>query len=103
MRVSLKRADSSDRRTLDGSLGSLGGLLRHYVSTLFLLEGIQEDLVGPTPGHMSSAGSDLHNFDAGSDTAFKPTPTTSMGAFTNLTSQTNHSYPVSEPWFDRRY
>ena len=77
--------------------------LAGFSDTTFLLESIQEDLVVPAPGHIPSASSDLHNFNAVSDTAFTPAPTTSMGAYTNFTSQTNHSYSVSKPWFDRRH
>jgi hypothetical protein len=77
--------------------------LAGFSDTTFLLESIQEDLVVPAPGHIPSASLDLHNFNAVSDTAFTPAPTTSMGAYTNFTSQTNHTYSVSKPWFDRRH
>ena len=77
--------------------------LAGFSDTMFLLESIQEDLVVPAPGHISSAGSDLHDFNAVSDTAFTPAPTTSMGGFTNFTSQPNHTYSVGKPWFDRRH
>jgi hypothetical protein len=76
--------------------------LAGFSDTTFLLESIQEDLVVPAPGHISSAGSDLRNFNAVSDTAFTPAPT-SMAGFTNFTSQPNHTYSVSKPWFDRRH
>ena len=76
--------------------------LAGFSDTTFLLESIQEDLVVPAPGHISSAGSDLRNFNAVSDTAFMPAPT-SMAGFTNFTSQPNHTYSVSKPWFDRRH
>jgi hypothetical protein len=64
---------------------------------------LQEDLMVSAPGYLSSAGSELPNFNDVSDAAFTPTPTTSMGAFTNLTSQINHMYLVSKPRFDRRH
>jgi hypothetical protein len=57
-------------------------------------------MVISAPGHLSSAGSELHNINAVSDTAFTPAP---MGAFTSFTSQTYHTYQVSKPRFDRQH
>jgi hypothetical protein len=67
--------------------------LAGFSDTTFL-ESIQEDLVVSALGHLSRAGSKLHNVNAVSDTAFTPAPTTSTGAFTNFTSQINYTYPV---------
>ena len=46
------------------------------------------------------ADTDLPNFNAGNDTAFTPTPTTSLGRFT---TQWDYSYTVSKQRFDRRH
>ena len=73
-----------------------------FSDTTFL-ESIQEDLVVSAPGQVSSAGSELPIFSAVGDTAFTPAPTHSMGAYTNLTNQTNHTCPVSKPQYDRRH
>ncbi len=59
-------------------------------------QGVHEDLVTGYP----SADTSLANFNAGIDTAFMPTPTTSMGTFT---TQSNYSYPVSKQRFDRQH
>jgi hypothetical protein len=55
--------------------------------------------VASAPGLLSTARSDLPNSNAANDTAFTPVPTagtTPMGAFTNLTTQPNYVYLVSE-------
>ena len=76
--------------------------LAGFSDTTFL-ESIQEDLVVSAPGQVSSAGSELPIFNAVGDTAFTPAPTHSMGAYTNLTNQTNYTCPVSKPQYDRRH
>ena len=99
----MNNSDSTDAQVAAIRWADILEALAGFSETTFLLESIQEDLVVPAPGHISSAGSDLHNFNAVSDTAFTPAPTTSMGAYTNFTSQTNHTYSVSKPWFDRQH
>ena len=99
----MNNSDSTDAQVAAARWTDILEALAGFSDTTFLLESIQEDLVVPAPGHFSSAGSDLHDFNAVSDTAFTPSPTTSMGAFTNFTGQTNHTYSVSKPWFDRRH
>jgi hypothetical protein len=60
-------------------------------------QGVYEDAI---TGYPSTANTDFLNFNAGNDTAFTPTPTTSMGTFT---AQSNYSsYLVSKQQFDRR-
>jgi hypothetical protein len=60
-------------------------------------QGVHEDSITRYP---SADDAGLLNFDAGNDTTFKSTPTTSMGTFT---TQSNYSYPVSKQRFDSRY
>ena len=69
--------------------------LAGFSDTTFL-GSIQEDLVVSAPGHLST-GSELHNLNAVNDTAFTPALTPSMGAYTNLTNQTNYNFSVSKP------
>ena len=97
----MNNSDSTDAQVDAIRWTDLLEALAGFSDTTFLPESIQEDLVVPALGHISSAGSDLHDFNAVSDTAFTPAPTTWMGAYTNFTSQTNHTYSVSKPWFDR--
>ena len=99
----MNKSDSTDAQVAAARWTDVLEALAGFSDTTFLLESIQEDLVVPVPGHISSAGSDLHDFNAVGDTAFTPAPTTSMGAFTNFTSQTNHTYSVSKLWFDRQH
>ena len=93
----MNKSDSTDAQVATARWTDVLEALAGFSDTTFLLESIQEDLAVPVPGHISSAGSDLHDFNAVGDTAFTPAPTTSMGAFTNFTSQTNHTYSVSKP------
>jgi hypothetical protein len=86
--------NSTDAQVAAASWTDVLEALAGFSDTKFL-ESIQEDLVVSVPGHVSSAGSELPIFNAVSDTAFTPAPTTSMGAYTNLTNQTNHTFPVS--------
>ena len=60
-------------------------------------QGAHED---PITRYHFTADTGRPNFNAGNDTAFTPTPTTSMGAFT---TQANYLYPVSKQRFDRRH
>ena len=60
-------------------------------------QGVHEDSI---PGYPSTPDSGLPDFNVGIDTAFMPTPTTSMGTFT---TQANYLYPVSNQRFDRRH
>ena len=53
-------------------------------------QGVHEDSI---TGYPSTADTGLPNFNAGNDTAFLPTPSTSMGTFT---THSNYSYPVSK-------
>jgi hypothetical protein len=62
-------------------------------------QGVHEDSMSAYP---STADAGLPNLNAGNDTAFTPTPTTSMGTFTTHW-QSNCLYPVSEQRFDRRH
>ena len=79
-------------------LEALAGL-----SDTTFLESIQEDLVVSAPGQVSSAGSELPIFNAVGDTAFTPAPTQSVGAYINSTNQTNYTFPVSKPLYNRRH
>ena len=98
----MNNSDSTDAQVAAAYWTDVLEALAGFSETTFL-ESIQEDSVVSAPGHLSSAGSKLHNVNAVSDTAFTPAPTTSMGAYTNFTSQTNHTYSVSKSWFDRRH
>jgi hypothetical protein len=98
----MNNSDSTDAQVAAAYWTDVLEALAGFSDTTFL-ESIQEDSVVSAPGHLSSAGSELHNVNAVSDTAFMPAPTTSMGAYTNFTSQTNHTYSVSKSWFDRRH
>jgi hypothetical protein len=60
-------------------------------------QGVHEDSM---TGYPSTADTGLLNFNASNDTAFMPTPTTSMRTFT---AQSNYSYPVSKQRFYRRH
>ena len=94
--------NSTDAQVAAASWTDVLEALAGFSDTKFL-ESIQKDLVVSAPGHVSSAGSELPIFNAVSDTAFTPAPTTSMGAYTSLTNQTNHTFPVSKPLYDRRH
>jgi hypothetical protein len=54
-------------------------------------------------GNLFTAGSDLPEFNDAGGTAFIPAPTTPMGAFTNLLTQQNDTYPVSQRQFERQH
>jgi hypothetical protein len=95
----MNNSDQTDAQVAAAPWADLFEALAGFSDTAFL-QSIQEDLMVSAPGNLSFAGSELPHFNAVSDTAFTPAPTTSMGAFTNLTSQ---SYPVSRPQFDRRH
>jgi hypothetical protein len=99
----MNNLDPTDAQVATARWTDLLEALAGFSDTTFLLESIKEDLLASAPGHLSSSGSGLHNFNAISDTAFTPAPTTSMGALTNFTSQINHIYPVSKPRFDRQH
>ena len=63
-------------------------------------QGAQEDSI---TGYHFIADADLlnlPNYNTGNDTAFTPTPTTSMGSFT---TQWNYSFTVSKQRFDSRH
>jgi hypothetical protein len=92
-------SDSSDAHIAAAPWADPYEAMMTFSDTTFL----QEDLMVSAPGYLSSAGSELPNFNAVSDAAFIPAPTTSVGAFTNLTSQTDYMHPVSKPRFDRRH
>ena len=89
----MNNSNSSDDHVGAASWADLLEALAGF-SDMTFLESIQEGLVVSAPGHLSSAGSELHNFNAVSETAFMPAPTTSTGAFKNFTSQMNHTYLV---------
>jgi hypothetical protein len=95
----MNNSDPTDAQVAAAPWADLFEAMVGFSDTAFL-QSIQEDLMVSAPGNLSSAGSELPHFNAVSDTAFKPAPTTSMGAFTNLTSQL---YPASRPQFDRRH
>jgi hypothetical protein len=97
----MNNSDPTDAQAATAHWADLFDAMAGFSDTTFL-QSIQEDLVVSAPGHLpaSSASSELPNFNAVSDTAFTSAPTTSMGAFTNLTSQL---YPVSKPRFDQRH
>ena len=57
-------------------------------------QGVHED---STNGYPSTADIDLPNYNAGNDTAFTPTPTTSTETFM---TQSSYSYLVGEQRFD---
>ena len=63
-------------------------------------QGDHEDSIPGYPGYPSTPDTGLLNFNTGIDTAFTPTPTTSMGSFT---TQSNYSSPVSNQRFNRRH
>ena len=95
----MNNSDSTDAQVAAARWTDLSEALAGFSDTT-LLESTHEDLVVSAPGHLSFASLKLHNINVVSDTAFTPAPTTSMGAFTNFTIQTNHTYPVSKPRFD---
>jgi hypothetical protein len=95
----MNNSDPTDAQVAAAPWAGLFEAMAGFSDTAFL-QSIQEDLMVSAPGHLSSSSSELPHFNAVSDTAFTPAPTTSMGAFTNLTSQ---PYPVSRPRFDRRH
>jgi hypothetical protein len=96
----MNNSDPTDAQVAAAPWAELFEAMAGFSDTVLLQSIIHEDLMVSAPGHLSSAGSQLPHFNAVGDTAFTPAPTTSMGAFTNLTSQ---SYPVSRPRFDRRH
>ena len=57
-------------------------------------QGVHEDSIN---GYPFLADIELPNFNAGNDTAFVPTTTTSMGTFT---AESNYPYLVGEQRFD---
>jgi hypothetical protein len=77
------------------------GAMRGH-SHIAVTQSIHRDLM-PAPQHFSTAGFSVPNFNATIDTSFTPAPTTSMEAFTNLTTQAGHTYPVSTQWLDRQH
>jgi hypothetical protein len=87
----MNNSDPTDAQVVAVPWADLFEAMTGFSDTTFL-QNIQEDLVVSAPEHLSSAGSELLNFNTVSDTAFTHAPTPSMGAFTNLTSQ---PYPVS--------
>jgi len=94
----MNNSDPTDAQVVAAPWTDLFEVMVGFSGTMFL-QSIQENLMVSAPGNLS-AGSELSNFNAVSDTAFTPTPTTLIGAFTNLTSQSD---PVSKPRFDRRH
>ncbi|KAF8481782.1 hypothetical protein DFH94DRAFT_681140 [Russula ochroleuca] len=88
----MNNSDSTDVDAATAPWPDLFEAMRDHSDTSFL-QSIRGDLTISAPGHLSSAGSDLPNFNAVNDTAFTPAPTTSMGRFTNSTTQTNYTYP----------
>jgi hypothetical protein len=94
--------NSTDAQVAAACWTDLLEALAGFSDTTFL-ESIQEDLVVSAPGQVPPAGSELPIFNAVGDTAFTPAPTQSTEAYTNLTNQTNYTFPVSKPLYDRRH
>ena len=59
---------------------------------------VHEDSITGYPSDSSTADTDLPNFNADSDTAFTPTPSTS--SMETFTTQSDYSYLVSKQRFD---
>ena len=97
----MNNSDSTDADVAAAGWPDLLGAMSGYSHTS-VPQSMHGDLIS-APRQLYSVASDLPNFNAVNDTAFPPAPATSMGTFTNLTTQPNYTYPVSKQRFDRRH